>query len=890
MIKKLLAVCDAGISDFFILWSDTQYLLQSIHASTLSRPSHNGDAGTWTEEQWQTKLDDKETLRLRNTVELLQRQNESTWNFETQHPVLYDRDEFKTLMTELDILNEGSGPRHGYAINTLYCNLAGRNPSLSCPLTKNTHFWSINESTHWPTTESKLSRLFPQPVKWEKDLIFADTPRQEERFYKKCFAFAFNESFIKYAAVLAHSIIVTNPDYDICCLTTNIQPEKLNCYPFNHSRVKILPEFVDIPEANKVIRAETDRNITGEACYMNTIRFKRVRELFAQYELIFLSDADAIVEKKLDITEKNMSQKDIGFVSNLRSRNAHYKIRAFWVIFNLKNGMDKCLKFLESWDVAFTRNSPAWFNDQLSLLYAFRQNPDLQYFYMSKKHYCNYSLKAYTYILGTSTGTKMGKLGYKNEFERITKKIEKINQRNSIAPYTVPITAITCTGDRPVQFGICLKIMRRINPRPAQWLIVDDGQTPIAPELIPPWAEYIRRERRPGDPSMTLAKNILAGFEHLKHDTVAFIEDDDWYPENYLDEQLKEVQGYEACGTNRRKFFQLKKNTARHFHGTFPITASLLLNSQAAIEAYRQTCFDNPHGNGLDGIFWRDFSGKKKMHDNPEASSVGFKDWAVGRGPGYAPCHISTRHCVSDPKRKNLKMWLSEGEDQWYLPEFLDEIKIGVIIPVYNSAPYLPELFDSLKKQTLQPSQIIVIDDGSANPDETAEMCKSYGITCKLRPHGGACAARNYGESCLAAEINFLFFADSDIILDSSAFNRMAEMLKQHPQVGYCYPNFYVGNFFCRWNTFDGEALKRKNYITMCALLRRRIFKPMDERLRILEDWELWLRLYLQHGIQGIWLDYPAFISRIRPGRVSDSGAKVTNQAKAYIRKKLLSQ
>ena len=46
--------------------------------------------------------------------------------------------------------------------------------------------------------------------------------------------------------------------------------------------------------------------------------------------------------------------------------------------------------------------------------------------------------------------------------------------------------------------------------------------------------------------------------------------------------------------------------------------------------------------------------------------------------------------------------------------------KISVIVPVYNTAKYLPECLDSILSQTLKDIEVIAINDGS--PDNSIEI------------------------------------------------------------------------------------------------------------------------------------------------------------------------
>lgn len=87
--------------------------------------------------------------------------------------------------------------------------------------------------------------------------------------------------------------------------------------------------------------------------------------------------------------------------------------------------------------------------------------------------------------------------------------------------------------------------------------------------------------------------------------------------------------------------------------------------------------------------------------------------------------------------------------------------KISVIIPLYNKANYICPCLDSVLQQTVQPGEIIVIDDGST--DGSADLVeRTYGEKLKLirQTNGGESIARNTGIE--NAKLDYIALLDAD--------------------------------------------------------------------------------------------------------------------------------
>ena len=104
----------------------------------------------------------------------------------------------------------------------------------------------------------------------------------------------------------------------------------------------------------------------------------------------------------------------------------------------------------------------------------------------------------------------------------------------------------------------------------------------------------------------------------------------------------------------------------------------------------------------------------------------------------------------------------------------MGDIKVSVIIPVYNSEKYLRQCLDSVIGQTLKEIEIICVDDGST--DSSPEILEAYKeadprVSVFRQQNQYAGAARNNGMEHAAGE--YLVFWDSDDYFDASALEKM---------------------------------------------------------------------------------------------------------------------
>ena len=141
---------------------------------------------------------------------------------------------------------------------------------------------------------------------------------------------------------------------------------------------------------------------------------------------------------------------------------------------------------------------------------------------------------------------------------------------------------------------------------------------------------------------------------------------------------------------------------------------------------------------------------------------------------------------------------------------------ISVIIPAHNEENYIRKTLHSLKNQTYQNYETIVVANGCT--DNTEEIVKKR-TNEKLRllslPNANVSVARNAG--ALNSQGSVLFFLDADTTLAEDALKKIKDQFKEHHYVGtpFIKPDqetlkfkFAMGfkNFYLRTKLYKGAS------------------------------------------------------------------------------------
>lgn len=183
---------------------------------------------------------------------------------------------------------------------------------------------------------------------------------------------------------------------------------------------------------------------------------------------------------------------------------------------------------------------------------------------------------------------------------------------------------------------------------------------------------------------------------------------------------------------------------------------------------------------------------------------------------------------------------------------------VSIVIPAYNSAPYLAKTLESALGQTYSEREIIVIDDGST--DTTPAMLQGYGTSIRVaqQKNAGQAEARNHGARL--AQGDLLLFLDSDDLLDTDLLTQQVALLNRFAGADAVYCDHRTIDDAGRITADTGalgyprpsgdilRALLHGPCIVTPALvlIRRAAFEAsggFNALMRGCEDYDLWLRM-----------------------------------------------
>lgn len=184
-----------------------------------------------------------------------------------------------------------------------------------------------------------------------------------------------------------------------------------------------------------------------------------------------------------------------------------------------------------------------------------------------------------------------------------------------------------------------------------------------------------------------------------------------------------------------------------------------------------------------------------------------------------------------------------------------DRLRLSVVVPSYNTAPFIAQTIRSILDQTIGALEVIVVDDGSS--DESLAVIDAIcdpRITCVQQANRGLAGARNTG--ILLARSETIGFCDADDVWYPRKAERHLAFMAANPQLGL---TFSFSEYLSENGTPTGQLLVTRcrqpsvrdlilrNHIGngSTPIVRKEVFRLaglFDETLGSCEDFEMWVR------------------------------------------------
>jgi glycosyltransferase involved in cell wall biosynthesis len=175
---------------------------------------------------------------------------------------------------------------------------------------------------------------------------------------------------------------------------------------------------------------------------------------------------------------------------------------------------------------------------------------------------------------------------------------------------------------------------------------------------------------------------------------------------------------------------------------------------------------------------------------------------------------------------------------------------ISVVIPCYNDGIYLPETIGHVKKQTFPDFEIIIVNDGSTDPQTLAvlETLSRENIRVLHKQNGRMSSARNHG--VLQARGTFIAALDADDYFDPGFFEKAIAILQARPEVAVVTSYIQLFGEFKKLSKPRGG--NEYNFLfssqcPACAMVRKNCWDEVggyDEKMVYgYEDWEFYIRI-----------------------------------------------
>ncbi len=215
---------------------------------------------------------------------------------------------------------------------------------------------------------------------------------------------------------------------------------------------------------------------------------------------------------------------------------------------------------------------------------------------------------------------------------------------------------------------------------------------------------------------------------------------------------------------------------------------------------------------------------------------------------------------------------------------------ISIVIPCYNGGKTIGQTLDSLRAQTYAPLEIVVVDDGSTDPDTIAFLNAQTDIRLVRQLNRGLPAARNAGFRAAAG--SYVLPLDADDWLEPDTVDKLMAALLGTEGAHYAYCHLRLegearGSLKKSYNYFEQLFFNQMPY---CLLMPKVLWAELggyDESMRQgYEDWDFNIRLG-GAGCFGVVVPEALFHYRVSSGgMLLSTSTRLHGKLWAFIQRK----
>ena len=189
--------------------------------------------------------------------------------------------------------------------------------------------------------------------------------------------------------------------------------------------------------------------------------------------------------------------------------------------------------------------------------------------------------------------------------------------------------------------------------------------------------------------------------------------------------------------------------------------------------------------------------------------------------------------------------------------------RVTIVMPVFNGRPFFRSALESAASQTYRNLEILVVDDGSADPDEVVHDIAAVGserVRLLRQDNGGVGSALNRAIGVASGDF-FAWLSHDDLYHPAKIERQVAYHDRIGDPDGSLFSNFDLidpaGNragrtAFTRASLVDApRSALFGSLINGCTVFVpmhvMREIGPFDDRLRYTQDYDLWYRILQRH-------------------------------------------